>query len=929
MDPQSLCDELGFPVIPLLGKIPPEKYGWKQFQKRLPSEREISAWAGTYHNYAIITGQLAGVVVVDIDSPEAAQLLTEKGLPVPPFRTKTSKGEHWFYRHPGAQVRNQAKIAGTDLDIRADGGYVVGPGSVHPDTGVVYEAIGEWSLELLASCPVFDPSWLAPPTVDEKPAPREPRPATSSNRAMKRAQAWIAKRPPAVEGQGGDAYTFLTAANLLGFGLSKEDALDLMRDWNQTCVPPWPDRDLVKKVSNAERYGDGTSKGPDHEGASESDSEPIVLGTISPEDRPAEEKAPAAKPVPAAQEWQPPLPIQAFRPEFPSHVLPTVVRGMVEEAARAIQTPTCIPAMLALSALSLAALKRYHLRINSTWKEQLSLYTVTAAEPGTRKSPIFHLVTAPLWDYEETERIRAEEADDLNREVIAHKKTLLEGNRRQAAQGKSGDGASMIYDGALALRREIKELELECVAKQLVSDDVTPEAVVSLLAENGGRIGNFSSEGDLFNILAGRYSEGSANFNVFLKSYSGDPVKVTRVSKEKAFIRSPQMALGILTQPSVIDGIRQNKRMRQEGLLARFLYAVPHSNIGQRNTDEAEANPERQMAWAEAIHKILARPEADQAIYLDDQAGQILRAFMARIETELADGGPLSNIRDWGSKLVGNVSRIASLFHLVTSPADLPVTAHHMSAAIELADSFLIPHARIALDQFGTEQIPHDCRLILDSCAEEPTPLRDVRRDHRKNFMGYPTRLDAALAWLVRQNFVRVYMEGKSEGSGRPKKVVAINPLLDLNAVPTNSGPALGQNWARKIASEPSVYAESVNCGPNGPACKAPLTPTPIIYKENPSIGIDATGHPCTQEKLGHLDQNSTSPINTPFLNDLSGPILVQGLGQNSKNGQIVDQNSKKVVSMSPLDSGPEFKRGPRLGQNSKSSNNGGFDVAF
>ena len=82
--------------------------------------------------------------------------------------TRTAKGEHRFYRHPGGTVRNSVRIRTGDgaikIDVRGDGAYVVAPGSVH-QTGVVYERVGLWPP--VAELPMFDPSWLELENPDE------------------------------------------------------------------------------------------------------------------------------------------------------------------------------------------------------------------------------------------------------------------------------------------------------------------------------------------------------------------------------------------------------------------------------------------------------------------------------------------------------------------------------------------------------------------------------------------------------------------------------------------------------------------------------------------------------------------------------------------------------------------------------------------
>jgi KaiC/GvpD/RAD55 family RecA-like ATPase len=69
-----------------------------------------------------------------------------------------------------------------------------------------------------------------------------------------RARKYIAKMPPAISGQGGHNTTFHVACVLvLGFGLPEDCALALLREYNQTCNPPWSERELQHKISQAAR----------------------------------------------------------------------------------------------------------------------------------------------------------------------------------------------------------------------------------------------------------------------------------------------------------------------------------------------------------------------------------------------------------------------------------------------------------------------------------------------------------------------------------------------------------------------------------------------------------------------------------------------------------------------------------------------------
>ncbi len=102
------------------------------------------------------------LLVVDEDRPGAfAGFAASIGQAIEQtFAVDTAKGRHWYYRQAeGAPLGNgRGQLAGHGIDIRGggagNGGYVVGPGSVH-QTGVVYTPVDS----TLPVLPV--PAWLA------------------------------------------------------------------------------------------------------------------------------------------------------------------------------------------------------------------------------------------------------------------------------------------------------------------------------------------------------------------------------------------------------------------------------------------------------------------------------------------------------------------------------------------------------------------------------------------------------------------------------------------------------------------------------------------------------------------------------------------------------------------------------------------------
>lgn len=144
-----------------LGKTPLVR--WAGYQSQLPEEDDIRFWWRKWPsaNIGLATGELSGTLVLDADSTEARkEVLRRGGLDnTPTVWTGKIGGAHFHLAYPGGNVRNFArKLPGTDM--RAEGGYVLLPPSVHA-TGNLYRwadgthgldkaGVPEWLADLIA-----------------------------------------------------------------------------------------------------------------------------------------------------------------------------------------------------------------------------------------------------------------------------------------------------------------------------------------------------------------------------------------------------------------------------------------------------------------------------------------------------------------------------------------------------------------------------------------------------------------------------------------------------------------------------------------------------------------------------------------------------------------------------------------------------------
>ena len=283
--------ERGVNVIPV-GSDKKPVVRWASFQEAHATPDNLRAWFGNGHdhNIGIVTGRISGLVVVDADG-EDGERWAQEHLPETPLMVRTAKGLHRYYKHPGVPVRNRVRLNTGDeriaVDIHGDHGSVLAPGSRHP-SGATYQLIGRWPASL-DELPRFDPAWIAPsPTLEasargscheSKGAPPD------RDTLIRRARAYLEKTPPAIEGQGGDVHTFTVACRIVrGFGLDDADALEVLNEWNQTCLPSWSDDELRDKIDSARKYG----KEPI--GGRIDDVELVVRAQQTPEPLPREEE---------------------------------------------------------------------------------------------------------------------------------------------------------------------------------------------------------------------------------------------------------------------------------------------------------------------------------------------------------------------------------------------------------------------------------------------------------------------------------------------------------------------------------------------------------------------------------------------------------------------------------------------------------------
>ena len=241
----------------------------------------------------------------------------------------------------------------------------------------------------------------------------------------------------------------------------------------------------------------------------------------------------------AIEVWDPPVPLDDFDPPpFPTHVLPDWLRGFVEAESVATQTPSDLAGMLCLAAVAAATARHIEVEVKEGWTEPLNLYVIPVLGSANRKSAVFRDVVAPI----EAAELRAVKAAQTEIAVAHEKKRSVDLKLKDARKALTDEGS---FDEVQAAAEEASQFIVPAIPR-LLADDVTSEKLEMLLAEQGGRMAVFAAEGDVFDVLMGRYSSsGITNIGVFNKAHPGDNIRVDRVGRDTVIIHHPALTVGL------------------------------------------------------------------------------------------------------------------------------------------------------------------------------------------------------------------------------------------------------------------------------------------------------------------------------------------------------------------------------------------------
>lgn len=488
-----------------------------------------------------------------------------------------------------------------------------------------------------------------------------------------------------------------------------------------------------------------------------------------------------------AEDWPDPPPLVAkIEPEpYPIDALPDIVQHAVEEVLSFTKAPIPLVASSALAAISLATQAHIDVKRAEKLIGPVSLFLLTIADSGERKSTCDKFFTAAIQQYQrEQDELAKPELKDYEAAINAWdaKRSGLMGQIKQLARKNE---PTIEVENTI---RELEHLKPEPPrVPKLLRGDETPENLAWVLACEWPSGGVVSSEAG---VVFGAHGMGKDSImrNLALLNilWDGGELSIGRRTTESFTVRGARLTVALQVQEATLRSFfeRSGELARGTGFLARFLVAWPESTQGFRPyTDPPPCWPAL-AAFNQRLSEILNTPaplEEDGTLSpslldLSREAKSAWVAFHDAIESELHSGGQLYDVRDVASKVADNAARLAGLFQVFDDGMGGTISSKSFQSASRIAAWHLNEARRF----FGELALPEEIKnavllndWLLDYCRKERvtmTPCRTVQQ-FGPNTLRTKAKLDAALQELESQERLQVIKEGK-------RKIIQLNLRL-------------------------------------------------------------------------------------------------------------------------------------------------------
>ena len=354
---------------------------------------------------------------------------------------------------------------------------------------------------------------------------------------------------------------------------------------------------------------------------------------------------------------------------FPIGALPKNLAEVIYEVQRKVQAPIGLIASSMLSSMAIACQGAFNVRAPTGETIPTSLFVVTIAESGERKTGTDKIFTQAIREFEEQQK--KQYADQLK--TYLREKYIWDLQREDL--DKSMRYAIKNNEDLSSLRDKFDDLTnkepLPPRQLRLLYSNATRGALLKNLSENWPAGTIQSSEG--LSVLESRTFQSLGPFN---ELWDGDTyINIDRLGSESYELKNARLSISLMMQLQPFSDFLSKKDYLaiNSGLLSRFLLSMPTSMQGsrveqKRSPQDNSPNAlnqfkEKMNHWLQKSAERITNSQAYENLEFSPEAENNYIAFRAKIERLINPDGELHGHNALASKLGNNLARISALIH--------------------------------------------------------------------------------------------------------------------------------------------------------------------------------------------------------------------------------------------------------------------------
>jgi len=393
---------------------------------------------------------------------------------------------------------------------------------------------------------------------------------------------------------------------------------------------------------------------------------------------------------------------------FPVHALYNSVSKALEEVRGNLQAPDGLIAGAFLTGLSICAEGDINVLLPTGQISPCVLYVGTIADSGERKTATDKIVLAAMYARD------ARQAAEYKKALKTFQADIRFWEAKDTAIQRKIVKAINNGEDPDHLRHELEEHAAAEPGRpernRIVYQSVTERALMEALQGDGKCIAILSDEGSI--VLNGGATNKLATLN---KAWDGPSLLTFDRADDSIEARDPRVTVSFMIQEKLFQDF-MNKRgeiARESGFLARFLVCWPASTQGFRymSLDEPvwKHLPKFHLRMNELLEATAARRNAGDTsrklLSFSPEAKELWVKSQNTVEPKLQQGGQLESVRDFASKSLEIVGRLAAIMHHFEGVAGEVISMETLQRALDVVEYYFDEY----IDLFGNRNdVPQD-----------------------------------------------------------------------------------------------------------------------------------------------------------------------------------------------------------------------------